>query len=218
MSVGKPLNRLLCLAMATLAILAGGRDAGAGDAEKGRAKAVLCIACHGATGIGARPEIPNLGGQNQAYLITQMKALRRSGQDQVPSSAPGLRADVVMGHQAAALTDADIDDLIAYYSSRSCMSTKAKPTGPVPALVQRCVSCHGPAGRSTTATVPRLAGQQEIYLQNQLMAFRESNEKNKPREGERRLRQHPVMSRQAGLLSEPDIGALAHYFSSRTCE
>ena len=132
MSVGKPLYRLHCLAMATLAtlaILAGGRDAGAGDAEKGRAKAVLCIACHGATGIGARPEIPNLGGQNQAYLITQMKALRRSGQDQVPSSAPGLRADVVMGHQAAAMTDADIDDLVAYYSSRSCMSTKAKPTG-----------------------------------------------------------------------------------------
>jgi cytochrome c553 len=85
-------------------------------------------------------------------------------------------------------------------------------------LVQRCVACHGPAGRSTTPTVPRLAGQQEIYLQNQLMAFRESNEKNRPQEGERRLRQHPIMSRQADMLSEPDIGALAHYFSSRACE
>jgi cytochrome c553 len=204
--------------MATLAIVAGGSDAGAGDAEKGRAKAVVCIACHGATGAGARPEIPHLAGQNQTYLIAQMKALRRTGQDAVNPSAPGLRADVVMGHQAAALSDADIDDIAAYYSSRSCVSVKTGDARPLPALVQRCVSCHGPAGRSTTPTVPRLAGQQEIYLQNQLMAFRESTEKDKPQEGERRARHHPVMSRQASLLSEPDIGTLAHYFSSRTCE
>ena len=36
----------------------------------------VCIPCHGLDGIGRDAEIPNLAGQNEAYLFNQLKAFR----------------------------------------------------------------------------------------------------------------------------------------------
>ena len=48
----------------------------AGDAAAGKAKSATCAGCHGAAGISANPLWPNLAGQQQAYLVKQMKAFR----------------------------------------------------------------------------------------------------------------------------------------------
>lgn len=81
----------------------------AGDAAAGKTKAAVCAACHGANGIAIAPIYPNLAGQNAAYLESAIKAYR-DGQRQGGMSAQ-------MAPMAAALSDADIADLAAYFAS-----------------------------------------------------------------------------------------------------
>lgn len=81
----------------------------AGDAAAGKTKSMLCASCHGAAGVAVADMYPNLAGQNQPYLVSSLKAYRdkeRNG---------GMAA--IMQMQAANLSDADIDDLAAYFSS-----------------------------------------------------------------------------------------------------
>lgn len=78
----------------------------AGDIEAGKAKAVVCAACHGTDGISASPIWPNLAGQKEAYLVKQIKAFK-SGERKDPSMAP----------MVAGLSDADIENLAAYFAS-----------------------------------------------------------------------------------------------------
>jgi cytochrome c553 len=78
----------------------------AGDVAAGKAKSATCTGCHGANGISANPLWPNLAGQKAAYLVKQMKAFR-----------DGSRSDPVMTPMAKPLSDADIENLAAYYSS-----------------------------------------------------------------------------------------------------
>ena len=83
-------------------------SAGAGDAAAGKQKAVVCSACHGIDGNSINPLWPNLAGQHAAYLVKQMKAFRS-----------GERKDPVMAPMAMPLSDADIDDLAAFYAGQA---------------------------------------------------------------------------------------------------
>jgi len=89
---------------AALALSAG--NVMAADVAAGKAKAAVCAACHGADGISAIPNYPNLKGQKAAYIVKQLKAFKA-----------GTRKDPVMSAQAAALSDADIENLAAYFES-----------------------------------------------------------------------------------------------------
>lgn len=80
--------------------------ANAGDAEAGKAKSALCATCHGPDGISPNEVWPNLKGQKEGYIIKQLKALRS-----------GDRKDPLMSPMAAPLTDEDIENLAAYFSS-----------------------------------------------------------------------------------------------------
>lgn len=97
-------NILAILSAVTLA--ASANVAFAGDAAAGKAKAATCAGCHGANGISAVPTYPNLTGQKEAYLAKQLHAFK-----------DGSRKDPTMNAMAAPLTDAEIADLAAYYSS-----------------------------------------------------------------------------------------------------
>ena len=77
-----------------------------GDAAAGETRAQSCAGCHGANGISNNPLWPNLAGQKDAYLVKQMKAFR-----------DGTRQDPMMSPMAKPLTDTDIDNLAAYFSS-----------------------------------------------------------------------------------------------------
>ena len=81
----------------------------AADVAVGKKKAALCASCHGVKGIATLPMYPNLAGQNEAYLISALNAYRdkqRNG---------GMAA--IMQMQAAKLSDSDIENIAAYYSS-----------------------------------------------------------------------------------------------------
>lgn len=78
----------------------------AGDIKAGKKKSVMCAACHGPLGVSANPLWPNLAGQEEGYLIKQLKAFKS-----------GDRNDPVMSAMASPLTEKDIKNLSAYFSS-----------------------------------------------------------------------------------------------------
>lgn len=214
MPTGKSWLRVVAVA-AAVAVVAGGAEAG--DAERGKAKAVDCIACHGATGVGTREEIPNLAGQHEQYLAVQIKAFRRTQEGENRSGEPTYRYDAVMGHQATGLTDAGAEDLAAYYASRPCVPEKLEKGQPTVDMAKQCAECHGAFGRSTNPLVPRLAGQHQTYLENQLKAVRGSG-RGQPAAGiVHRLRVHPVMGPRGLMLNDTDIAELAAYFAGLSC-
>lgn len=77
-----------------------------GDPKKGASKVAACIACHGPKGVSLQDMWPNLAGQKAGYLA---KAIR--------DYKSGARKDPLMSSQAAAIKDADIDDIAAYFAS-----------------------------------------------------------------------------------------------------
>jgi cytochrome c553 len=78
----------------------------AGDAAAGKAKSSNCSGCHGMNGKSTMPTNPNLAGQKEAYLVKAIKAYR-----------DGQRKDPMMSSMVSGLSDADIEDLAAFYAS-----------------------------------------------------------------------------------------------------
>lgn len=96
-----PLLRTLLLALIGAAAL---RAAVAQPAMPPAATA--CRACHGAEGISAAADIPNLAGQKEAYLAAQLAAFRE-----------GRRKNELMNAIASQLAADDIKALAAYWSA-----------------------------------------------------------------------------------------------------
>ncbi|RYY90577.1 MAG: cytochrome c, partial [Comamonadaceae bacterium] len=65
-----------------------------------------CTVCHGPQGLASAPDTPHLAGQPAIYLGAQLRNFRS-----------GKRGHEVMNVVARPLSDADIDDLSAWYSS-----------------------------------------------------------------------------------------------------
>ncbi len=66
-----------------------------------------------------------------------------------------------------------------------------------------CAACHGADGNSVNPAWPRLAGQNQRYLIEQLEDFKDGN------------RQDPLMTPQAMMLSAQDIADLAVYYEAQ---
>lgn len=77
----------------------------AADRQAGKAKAQACALCHGFDGMGKLPNAPHLAGQPEIYLVEQLRSFRS-----------GKRPSEVMNVIAKPLSDADIDDLAAWYA------------------------------------------------------------------------------------------------------
>jgi len=77
----------------------------AGDASAGSGKSLACQACH--VSPASAPGAPHLAGQREAYIAKQLKAFKA-----------GDRKDPLMSAVATQLSDADIDNLAAFWSSQ----------------------------------------------------------------------------------------------------
>ena len=90
-----------------------------GDAQAARNKTSMCIGCHGIPGYRTSfPEVypvPKLGGQHAAYIVRALQAYRDGER-----SHPSMRAI------ATSLSDQDMADLAAYYSSNPAVAEAAK--------------------------------------------------------------------------------------------
>ena len=191
------LRRAVALLATGLPLLACTLSAPAADPAAGRDKAQICVACHGAGGNSVNPAVPSLAGQPNQFIATQLVMFRE-----------GNRKDPQMSPFAANLTNTDLRDLAAYFSSQP-LAPSARGTDPANAAAGRrlteqyhCVSCHGPA-LAGQQHIPRLAGQQFDYLRTQLQGFKAGT----------RFDMDGNMTSAARALTVTDIEILADYLA-----
>ena len=184
---------LLC----ALAAIVPGGAAGA-DAEAGRQKAQLCMACHGENGNSAQTAFPSLAGMPGQFIVSALYQFRE-----------GKRVNAIMSPMAANLTNADLNDLAAYFSAQelrppsATIAPERATQGRMLAQKNNCTACHA-ATLTGQQHIPRLAGQQREYLAVQLSAFRAGT----------RAEMDGVMTSAAQGLSAEDIDLLADYLST----
>ena len=77
-----------------------------GNKEAGKEKSALCVPCHGQNGWSSQDNIPHLAGQTQDYLFNQLQNFRS-----------GYRRNIAMKQIAKILSEQDMLDLAAYFSS-----------------------------------------------------------------------------------------------------
>ena len=182
---------------AALLMLASWTAPAAAGAEEGRVKAAACVACHGENGNSASPAFPSLSGQPKQFIVSALYQFRE-----------GKRQNEVMSPMAAKLSNADMNDLAAYFSAQpaAALQHKTAPAnvdkGRQLSVQNNCVACHA-ANLMGQQHIPRLAGQQKEYLRTQLASFKAST----------RGEMDGVMTSAAQALSVDDIEVLADYLA-----
>jgi cytochrome c553 len=144
------------------------------DLAKGQLTATnVCAACHTADGSRGSPANPILQGQHPEYLAKQLAEFKA-----------GKRANAIMQGMSAALSEADMKNVSAYYASKEAKPGFAKNKdlvalgekiyrgGIADRNIPACAGCHSPSGAGMPAQYPRLAGQHADYTEAQLIAFR----------------------------------------------
>lgn len=180
-----------------------------GDANAGSQLVSSCAACHGANGQSISSDWPNLAGQNQRYISEQLKYFQQGDRENILMMAviPYLKT----------LTDAQLLDIAAFYSSKSPAVGQAKNDEDLLALgeslyragdlsrgIPACTACHSINGAGNVqAGFPKVSGQQKNYLISTLKEYR-SLQRNA---GDYSL----VMQSVSQNLKDSDIEALANY-------
>jgi cytochrome c553 len=170
----------------------------AASLEKLGKKAIgsVCANCHGETGNSLQPDVPNLAGQNRAYLLEQMRVF----------SEGKRRHNFMEGIMKALSTDEKVG-LVLLFSSQEVVTKPAANSALADkgALYYKktCIACHGDAGRGNEQ-IARIAGQQPAYLRTSLNHYR----------GADGVRNNPLMVSATKVMSNEDIDAVAAYLSS----
>jgi cytochrome c553 len=85
-----------------------------------------CQACHGANGVSRNQHVPNLAGQQAAYLVLQLQAFKN-----------GTRRNASMEAVAAQLNDAEMTALAAFWNSQPAGGGDAHTLAAGPAIPSR---------------------------------------------------------------------------------
>lgn len=183
-----------------------------GNAEAGKTKALVCSACHGVDGNSMIDMYPKIAGQHPSYLEKQLKEFRAAMQ----TGGKEGRMDPIMGSMAIGLSDQDIADLAAYYSSQKLIVADVADVpsagellykgGDMARGITSCIACHGPDAKGMEAAgFPAIGGQHANYIKIQLTKFRDTNRHND---------MNGMMQDVAKKLSDADMEALSKYISS----
>lgn len=196
------MNKLFVSLLLTLGI--SGLAHAEGDAAAGQGKIAMCSACHSADGNSMLPNFPKLAGQGERYLLKQMYDIKSNE-----------RPVVEMTGMLDAMTDQDLKDISAWYSSQKSTTGAADPElvergaqlfqgGKIADGMPACIGCHSPNGEGLDLAVyPKLSGQHAAYTELQLTEFREGIRHN---DGDTM-----IMRTIAAKLSNKDIKALSSY-------
>lgn len=188
---------LYAVMMILISLAIHSHDSLAADVEAGRLKAQVCTSCHGPAGNSENPEIPALAGQPAQALSTALYQFRE-----------GNRKNPMMSPFAVNLSNADMNNLAAYFSSQKrapsshVTSAEALAQGPDLTVKFNCVQCHS-AQLLGQQHIPRIAGQQYTYLLTQLKGFKAMT----------RADMDGNMSSAASILSDQQIELIADYVS-----
>ncbi|WP_027995108.1 c-type cytochrome [Simplicispira psychrophila] len=162
----------------------------------GRKVAAVCANCHGEGGNSVKPDIPNLAGQNPAYLLEQVRQF-----------ADGRRRDMFMEGMIRAMNSDEKVGMVLFYTSQQVVHTPLANAA-LAAKGQEyfnkvCFRCHGTDGRGS-AQFPRIAGQQINYLTQTLKRYRSGGG----------TRADSVMVTHAKSMTDADIQAVVAFVSS----
>jgi len=197
-----PRSRSLAFLAAFLLVAA---HAAAADLDGARKiVAGRCFLCHGMSGESSSEVFPRLATQNATYLAKQLRDFQS-----------GRRKGTAMNDMAAGLTEAEMAGLGAFFEQQK--ADPHPPSDPELAAVGRylyargnafsgvaaCAGCHG-ASAHGTETLPRLAGQQALYIEGQLRQFNKRERTN----------DNAVMHAIAAKLTEFEIKALSEYLAT----
>ncbi len=174
--------------------------------EAGPITVAACVPCHGGGAAAApgAPAFPRLDGQHAAYLDKQLREYKT-----------GKRNSAVMAPLLGALKKQQIPGMAAHFASQA----PARGAVENPELAARgkvlyeegnratgvpgCVGCHLPNGAGYQR-YPRLSGQPQTYIVQQLADFKTGARSND------RAR---VMRAVAGRLTDEEIRAVAEYLA-----
>lgn len=162
--------------------------------EAGKQAAFFCANCHGESGVSKTVDVPNLAGQNPAYLLEQ---IRKFGS--------GERKNDFMQGMIKVLKDEERVQVALYYAGLGVPPSSANPAlaAKGKALFEKiCVRCHGEQARGNEL-FPRLAGQKAPYLQSSITRYRDNTG----------VRKNQLMTIATSQLSNDDILALANYLT-----
>lgn len=185
---------------------------GATIAQQGNGHgAAPCMACHDANG-GGQPAagFPRLAGLPEAYLRKQLEDF-----------ADGSRDNATMKPVVGALTDAERDAVVKYYSKLpvptpspaaplkdnvaqlgQTLATRGRWSDSLPG----CEQCHGPGGVGVGYHFPPLVGQSSVYISNELNAWKQGARHNDPLQ---------LMQNVASKLSDDDIAAISAWYAAQ---
>ena len=148
---------------------------------------------------------PKLAGQSARYMVKQLQEFKS-----------GARESAIMSSMVLSLSDQDMEDIAAWYSSQQPTIQGANPEsielaerlyrgGNSEIAVAACSACHSPTGKGNApAGFPLLSGQHAEYTLQQLKNFRSGARQN---DGSAMMR--TVVER----LTDKELEALASYVS-----
>lgn len=181
----------------------------AGDVTAGAQKAAQCAACHGKDGNSINAQWPKLAGQNEKYLIKQIKDFRlgvkEPGKGRVGAQMAGLWGNV---------SEEDAVNISAFFAAQQTQLGAVNKDslelgkviyfqGDAERGVPACVACHGASGKGLDAAgYPAVSGQFPEYAVKQLKAFAA---------GERNNDESAIMRDIAVRMSDKQIKAVADF-------
>jgi cytochrome c553 len=190
------------LMAATSAFAADAPPAAKPDPARGQAIATqVCASCHTIDGSRGSPANPILQGQHPEYIAKQLVEFKT-----------GKRDNPIMKGFAAALSDADIKNVSAFYASRQAKAGFAKNKdlvtlgekiyrgGIAERQIPACSGCHSPTGAGIPSQYPRVSGQHADYTEAQLVAFRAGTRNN-----------NAQMTGVAAKMNDREIKAVSDY-------
>ena len=148
---------------------------------------------------------PKIAGQNYKYIVKQLQDYKS-----------GARANATMSAMVAALSEQDMMDIAAWFSSQEVallgvnldtleLGERIYRAGVKELSVAACSACHSPTGGGNgPAGFPSLSGQHPEYTLMQLKAFRA---------GERQNDSSAMMRSVVERLTDAELSALANYVS-----
>jgi cytochrome c553 len=208
--MNKLLTKISVLAVSFVTVAAFAQDI-QGDAKAGQTKNAMCSGCHAIPGYQASfPEVykvPKISGQSAKYIVSSLNAYKKG--DRKHPSMRGI---------AETLTEQDIADLAAYYSTSGVLAD-AEPLAEKPskeaneevqALLAKanCSSCHGANfSKPIDPSYPKLAGQHADYL---LVALKSYKIEKNAKIG----RNNAIMASMAKQYTNAELKQIANYLSS----
>lgn len=157
-----------------------------------------CAGCHGIDGVSQGPAIPSLAGISDAYFIETMQAYKK-----------GERHSTIMQRIAKGYTDAEIEIMAPYFSTKPVAKSKqeldsAKVARGAELYDKNCEKCHSENGALGDDDAGILASQWLPYMQHAMTDYK-SGKRDMPKKMKKKVEQ----------LSDDDLDAILQFFASQ---